>query len=109
MATSVTIPVSTDGHGPVYVTTLTIGPDGVATTAATVAVSHGEVADAITVSPGTAVLLTSAVLHSTVTATATVGPVSDAVSGDAVPEAEPASDVVAAVEPAQTVVDSEAI
>ena len=104
MATSVTIPISTDGHGPVYVTTLAIGAGGVATTESTIAVSHGETAEPIVVSPGTAVLITSSLVHGAVTAPATVGQVDDAVSGDVVETAEPAP-----VEPAQTVLDSEAV
>ena len=101
MATSVTIPVSTDGHGPVYVTTLAIGAGGVAATQNTVAVSHGETAGEITVTAGTAVLITSALVHGAVTAPATVGQVDDAVSGDVVDTAP--------VEPPQTVLDSEAV
>jgi len=104
MATSVTIPVSTDGHGPVYVTTLAIGAGGVAATQNTVAVSHGETAGEITVTAGTAVLITSALVHGAVTAPATVGQVDDAVSGDVVDTAEPAP-----TDAQQTVLDSEAV
>ena len=104
MSTSVTIPISTDGHGPVYVTTLSVAADGTAKAVSTVAVSHGETAGEITVTAGTVVLVSASPVAQPVSVPATVGQVADAVSGETVETAEPSP-----TEAPQTVLDSEAV